>query len=105
MQCDNEQCPKDRKERLKTNRIVPCREAMGAGSAEPQETHTHTHTHIHIIHIAQWYSDWLRAGLLGDGISLGRDFPNLSRPVVGPNQPLTQWVPGYSRNKTAGAWC
>jgi len=28
-----------------------------------------------------------------------RDFPQLSRPVLGPTQPPAQWVPGLSRGK------
>jgi hypothetical protein len=28
-----------------------------------------------------------------------RDFPHLSRPVLGLNQPPVQWVPGLSRGK------
>ena len=45
-------------------------------------------------------------GLDGPGIESrwGRDFPHLSRPVLGPTQPPVQWVPGLSRGlRTAGA--
>jgi len=35
---------------------------------------------------------------------VGRDFPHLSRPALGPTQPPIQWVPGLSRGKVAGAW-
>jgi hypothetical protein len=46
-------------------------------------------------------------GLDGPGIDSQwrRDFPHLSRPSLGPNQPPVQWVPGLSRGyKAAGAW-
>jgi hypothetical protein len=34
-----------------------------------------------------------------------RDFPHPSRPVLGPNQPPKQWVPGpIPGGKAAGAW-
>jgi hypothetical protein len=40
-------------------------------------------------------------GLHGPGIESrwGRDFPHLSRPVLEPNQPSVQWVPGLFRGK------
>jgi hypothetical protein len=47
-------------------------------------------------------------GLDGLGIESrwGRDFPHLSRLVLGPTQPPVQWVPDFSRGqKAAGAWC
>jgi hypothetical protein len=42
-----------------------------------------------------------RYGLEGPGIECrwGRDFPHLSIPALGPNQPLVKWVPGLSRGK------
>ena len=41
----------------------------------------------------------IRYGLGGQGIESrwGRDFPQPSRPALGPTQPPIQWVPGLSR--------
>jgi hypothetical protein len=40
----------------------------------------------------------------GPGIEsrLGRDFPHLSRPTLGPNQPPVQWAPGLSPGVKSG---
>ena len=41
------------------------------------------------------YSDWLRGSNPGEG----RDFPHLSRPVLGSTPPPVQWAPSISRDK------
>ena len=49
-----------------------------------------------------------RYGLEGPGIESRweRDFPQNSRPVLGPTQPRTQWVPVlFLGGKADGAWC
>ena len=41
-----------------------------------------------------------RYGLDGPGNRIlveGRDFPHLSRQILGPTQPPTQWIPGLSQ--------
>jgi hypothetical protein len=46
-------------------------------------------------------------GLDGPGIESrwGRNFSHTSRPALGPTQPPVQWVSGFTRGKSAGAWC
>jgi hypothetical protein len=56
----------------------------------------------HVVGIATRY------GLGGPGIESwwGRDFPQPSRPALGPTLPPIQWVPGlFPGGKAAGAWC
>jgi hypothetical protein len=56
-----------------------------------------------LTRILSRYSDWLRAGLSGGRIPVGRDFSYTSRPALGPIYSPVQWVPGLSRGD--GAWC
>ena len=75
------------------------------------------------IYVTTWYEFTYNATLLrgpdsvvgiatgywldGPGIESrwGQDFPNLSRPALGPTHPPGQWVPGLSRGENIGrAW-
>jgi hypothetical protein len=47
-------------------------------------------------HMLSRYSDWLLAGRSGIESRRGRNFPHLSRPVLGPTQPPLHWVPDLS---------
>jgi hypothetical protein len=48
-------------------------------------------------HKKKYTTYWLRTGRSGDRISMGRDFPYLSRPALGPTQLPVQWVQRLSR--------
>jgi hypothetical protein len=56
-----------------------------------------------VIHFGPGSSVSIATGYGLDGPEIesrwGRDFPHLSRPDLGPNQPSVQWVPGLSRGK------
>jgi len=55
---------------------------------------------LHLIPICgPGYRSRYGYGVYGPGLEsrLGRDFPHLSRPALGPTQPPVQWVPGLSR--------